>query len=55
MKKLSQLLSEEQNVEAVVEHFEDIKNDFLKRARQLSAPDAEKLHDLLKSYFNSLY
>jgi hypothetical protein len=55
MKKLTELLNEEQNIQAVVEHFEDIKNDFLKRARQLSALDAEKLHDLLKSYFNSLY
>ena len=57
MKKLTELLNEvdEQNQTAVIEHYEDIVNNFEKIAKNLPLQDAQDLHDRLKRYFNSLF
>jgi len=56
MKKLTELLNEvEDNQTVVIEHYEDIKNNFESIAKRLPLEDAQKLHDMLKRYFNSLF
>jgi len=57
MKKLTELLNEvdEQNQTAVIEHYEDIVNNFERIAKNLPLQDAQDLHDRLKRYFNSLF
>jgi len=57
MKKLTDLLNEvdEQKQVAVIEHYEDIVNNFERIAKSLPLQDAQDLHERLKRYFNSLF